>query len=199
MTDAHAPTSALTTGSLSHGDAATSQYHQSYSNNGQHLSSMSSAPPAPQSLGHQQQQHQSQANENGNGNNSSAPQQNGQQQQAQTSFQAPPSWSNIGAQAQVFNAFLGRGQPTSAPAPVVETTPQPAAPRPTFVNAKQYRRILKRREARAKLEEYYRKMRAKKAEHDKDNKPYMHESRHRHAMKRPRGPGGRFLTKVRRL
>mmetsp|Transcript_30713 Transcript_30713/g.73684 ORF Transcript_30713/g.73684 Transcript_30713/m.73684 type:complete len:271 (-) Transcript_30713:331-1143(-) len=70
-----------------------------------------------------------------------------------------------------------------------------AAPRPTFVNAKQYRRILKRREARAKLEEYYQRKQAQmKARNDK--KPYMHESRHRHAMKRPRGPGGRFLTKV---
>lgn len=71
----------------------------------------------------------------------------------------------------------------------------PAIPRPTFVNAKQYRRILKRREARAKLEEYYRKRQAQLKD-AKDKKPYMHESRHRHAMKRPRGPGGRFLTKV---
>lgn len=68
-------------------------------------------------------------------------------------------------------------------------------PRPTFVNAKQYRRILKRREARAKLEEYYQKKRVQQREL-KEKKPYMHESRHRHAMKRPRGPGGRFLTKV---
>lgn len=68
---------------------------------------------------------------------------------------------------------------------------QAAATRPTYVNAKQYRRILKRRDARRVLEEYYQRRRAAIAE----KKPYMHESRHRHAMKRPRGPGGRFLTK----
>ncbi|KAL3902473.1 MAG: hypothetical protein SGARI_005818 [Bacillariaceae sp.] len=71
----------------------------------------------------------------------------------------------------------------------------PTGPRPTLVNAKQFQRILKRREARAKLEEYYAKRRAYKKLHP-EKKPYMHESRHRHAMKRPRGPGGRFLTKV---
>ena len=72
---------------------------------------------------------------------------------------------------------------------------QPQQPRPTFVNAKQYRRILKRREARAKLEEYYQQKRARQKA-NREKKPYMHESRHKHAMKRPRGPGGRFLTKV---
>jgi hypothetical protein len=79
------------------------------------------------------------------------------------------------------------------------------APRPTFVNAKQYRRILKRREARAKMEEYLNKKREmlRKLRQESDasggKKNYMHESRHRHAMKRPRGPGGRFLTKVSHL
>eukprot|EP00978_Attheya_sp_CCMP212_P034602 scaffold145694_cov47-Attheya_sp.AAC.3 len=78
-----------------------------------------------------------------------------------------------------------------------------AAQRPTFVNAKQYRRIIKRREARARIDEYYRQKRiaaaqaaeAEAAAHG-GRKPYLHESRHRHAMKRPRGPGGRFLTKI---
>ncbi|GAX22941.1 hypothetical protein FisN_24Lh236 [Fistulifera solaris] len=64
---------------------------------------------------------------------------------------------------------------------------------PTYVNPKQYARILKRRDARRIMEEYF--ARKRREQQSKRSKPYMHESRHNHAMKRPRGPGGRFLTK----
>ena len=104
------------------------------------------------------------------------------------------------------------------PVPVQHAAPSQAKTQPTYVNAKQYHRIIKRREARRKLDEFYLKKRKQVREDrakdagmkrsraegtespgsegpDGGRRAYIHESRHKHAMKRPRGPGGRFLTK----
>jgi CCAAT-binding transcription factor (CBF-B/NF-YA) subunit B len=179
MTDTHAPAPAL--GSM---PSAPSTAFQDYTSVQSHMMA-----PAPAMT--QQTTMMSQGIPSSNGN-----------QVVQTGTTQPfnsTSWVTSTA-APVFAALAHfRGNAAVAnPALEQQQAAAPAAPRPTFVNAKQYRRILKRREARAKLEEYYRQKRAKKADQEKDPKPYMHESRHRHAMKRPRGPGGRFLTKVRK-
>lgn len=111
--------------------------------------------------------------------------------------------------------------PGGGAVPTMQRIPLPGAEmleeEPLYVNAKQYHRILKRRQARAKLEAEGKIPKERRVKFKftlyclvfscqrssmwfpsywpvSFLQKYLHESRHRHAMQRKRGDGGRFYS-----